>query len=41
MKIDKNCVLTKEKLKNTNGCGSSYWLARPFRIPDWFGWKRI
>jgi len=26
--------LTKEELKHTNGCGSSYWLARPFRIPD-------
>ena len=26
--------LTKEELKCTNGCGSSYWLARLFRIPD-------
>lgn len=27
--------LTKEELKNTNGCGSSYWLAWIFRIPKW------
>ena len=30
-----NCLLTKEQLKTTNGCGSSYFLARPFRIPKW------
>lgn len=27
--------LTAAELVTTNGCGSSYWLARPFRIPRW------
>ena len=27
--------LTSEQLKTTNGCGSSFWLARPFRVPKW------
>ena len=27
--------LTKEELKTTNGCGSSYWVAWIFRIPKW------
>lgn len=27
--------LTKEELKNTNGCGSSYWLVSWIRLPRW------
>ncbi len=27
--------LTKRELKSTNGCGSSFVLAWPFRIPRW------
>jgi hypothetical protein len=27
--------LTKSELRQTNGCGSSYWMARIFRIPKW------
>lgn len=28
--------IPEEKLKTTNGCGSSYWLVWIFRIPKWF-----
>lgn len=27
--------LTDEQLKTTNGCGSSAWFAKPFRLPKW------
>lgn len=31
-----NCKeLTPKQLKTTDGCGSSSWFARPFRIPRW------
>lgn len=36
------CTLTQEQLKTTNGCGSSFFLARFFRIPKWVSsmfWK--
>ena len=31
------CSLTPGQIATTNGCGSSYFLARPFRIPKWLG----
>jgi len=30
--------LTQEQLNNTNGCGSSYWLAWIFRIPKFISY---
>ena len=33
--------LTDEQLKTTNGCGSSAWFARPFRLPKWLVGQKI
>lgn len=35
------CSLTPEQLATTNGCGSSFFFARPFRIPKWLGFDRV